>query len=132
MLSQVQVHVIIWHTFQLYVILIYAGTSFLILTGFIKVPDSLKDLLITFISSFSQRTALFTHCRRELMHQVWRVLLDDEFLEAYRHGIVLKCADGILRRVYPRILTYSADYPEKYVAQGTPALPQVNTNVLRL
>jgi len=47
------------------------------------------------------------------MHQVWSILLDDEFLEAYQHGIVLKCADGILRRVYPRIFTYSADYQEK-------------------
>jgi hypothetical protein len=53
------------------------------------------------------------HCRRELMHQVWRLLLDEEFMEAYRHGIVLTCADGILRRVFPRIFTYSADYPEK-------------------
>lgn len=49
------------------------------------------------------------------MHEVWRSLLDDNFLEAYQHGIVLRSADGILRRVYPRIFTYSADYPEKYV-----------------
>jgi Plavaka transposase len=48
------------------------------------------------------------------MHQVCRLLLDEEFMEAYRHGIVLRCADGILRRVFPRIFTYSADYPEKY------------------
>lgn len=47
------------------------------------------------------------------MHEVWRVLLDKDFLDAYKHGIVLKCADGVLRRVYPRIFTYSADYPEK-------------------
>ncbi|KAI0071488.1 hypothetical protein K474DRAFT_1606873 [Panus rudis PR-1116 ss-1] len=53
------------------------------------------------------------HCRRELMHEIWRLLLDDEFMHAYTHGIVLKCADGVWRRVYPRIFTYSADYPEK-------------------
>ena len=47
------------------------------------------------------------------MHEVWKVLLDDEFLEAYMYGIVIKCVDGIERRVYPRIFTYSADYPEK-------------------
>ena len=47
------------------------------------------------------------------MHEVWKVLLDDEFLEAYTYGIVIKCVDGIERRVYPRIFTYSADYPEK-------------------
>jgi hypothetical protein len=47
------------------------------------------------------------------MHQVWSLLLDDEFIQAYQHGMVLKCADGIFRRIYPRIFTYSADYPEK-------------------
>jgi hypothetical protein len=54
-----------------------------------------------------------THCRQNLIHEVWRKLLDDEFLEAYQHGIVLECADGIVRRIYPRIFTYAADYPEK-------------------
>lgn len=49
------------------------------------------------------------------MHAVWNTLLDDKFLHAYEHGIVLKCADGIFCRIYPRIFTYSADYPEKYV-----------------
>jgi hypothetical protein len=47
------------------------------------------------------------------MHEIWRSLLDDEFVHAYEHGIVLRCADGVQRRVYPRIFTYSADYPEK-------------------
>jgi hypothetical protein len=59
---------------------------------------------------------LMTHCRREVLHAQWSILLDDEFLEAYMHGIVIMCCDGISRRFYPRILTYSADYPEKYVA----------------
>jgi hypothetical protein len=61
----------------------------------------------------SQRSALKTHCRRELMHEIWRLLLDDEFLHAYEHGIVLTCADGVQRRIYPRIFTYSADFQEK-------------------
>jgi hypothetical protein len=54
-----------------------------------------------------------THCRREVMHAQWKILLDDEFIEAYSHGIVIECCDGIKRRFYPRIFTYSADYPEK-------------------
>lgn len=49
------------------------------------------------------------------MHAIWQIILDDEFVEAWKHGIVLTCADGIRRRFYPRIFTYSADYPEKYV-----------------
>ncbi len=47
------------------------------------------------------------------MHAIWELLLDDEFMDAYEHGVVIKFADGILRRVFPRIFTYSADYPEK-------------------
>ena len=56
-----------------------------------------------------------THLKRELMHAVWDLLLDNKFMQAYEHGIVLKCADGVIRQIYPRIFTYSADYPEKYV-----------------
>ncbi len=49
------------------------------------------------------------------MHGVWDVILDDEFVYACTYGIVMKCIDGIERRVYPRVFTYSADYPGKYV-----------------
>lgn len=58
--------------------------------------------------------SLHAHCRRELFHSCWGILLDEDFISAYQHGIVLKCADGVMRRVFPRIFTYSADYPEKY------------------
>jgi len=53
------------------------------------------------------------HCKRELFHAVWRILIDDDFIDAYENGIVIKCYDGVYRRVFPRIFTYSADYPEK-------------------
>jgi hypothetical protein len=48
------------------------------------------------------------------MHAIWELLLNPDFMHAYEHGIVICCADGITRRVYPRFFTYSADYPEKY------------------
>ena len=56
---------------------------------------------------------MLTHLRRELMQAVWMLLLDDEFMEAYIHGIVLEFSDGIKRQLFPRFFTYSADYPEK-------------------
>ncbi|KAI0634460.1 hypothetical protein C8Q77DRAFT_1217600 [Trametes polyzona] len=56
---------------------------------------------------------LLAHCRRELFHAAWSILLDSDFLHAYEHGIVVDCIDGVRRRIYPRIFTYSADYPEK-------------------
>ena len=54
-----------------------------------------------------------THLKCELFQQVWDLLLDPEFLHAYKHGIVLKCADGVTRQIFPCFFTYSADYPEK-------------------
>lgn len=53
------------------------------------------------------------------MHGVWTKILDDDFLHAYTYGIVINCIDGIERRIYPRLFTYSADYPEKQVTFNT-------------
>ncbi|KAJ7017046.1 hypothetical protein C8F04DRAFT_1339209, partial [Mycena alexandri] len=79
-----------------------------------SLPDSIQDEISKFHAKWStQKGDIMTHCRRELMHAVWKYLLDDEFVHAYTYGIVIKCADGVERRVYPRLFTYSADYPEK-------------------
>ncbi|KAG1901203.1 uncharacterized protein F5891DRAFT_1187899 [Suillus fuscotomentosus] len=85
------------------------------LVGFLpSLPDKVKDIFRSLPRiSKSGMAALHTHCRRELFHGCWEILLDKDFLHAYRHGIVLRCADGVLRRIFPRIFTYSADYPEK-------------------
>ena len=47
------------------------------------------------------------------MHNVLRKVFDTDFVHAYQHGIVVMCGDGVARRVFPRLFTYSADYPEK-------------------
>ena len=76
----------------------------------------LPQSICTVISNLTNRknnAELLTHCKRELIHAVWGILLDDDFIEAYRNGIVIRCFDSVIRRVYPRIFTYSADYPEK-------------------
>jgi Plavaka transposase len=79
-----------------------------------SLPDSFQDFAASFCSKWgTQKRDLLTHCRRELMHGVWKFLLDADFIHAYKCGMVIKCADGIERRVYPRFFTYSADYPEK-------------------
>ncbi|KAF4601473.1 hypothetical protein EYR40_004841 [Pleurotus pulmonarius] len=77
-----------------------------------KLPDTFFEFVHT-LTGEGPTTDLLTHARRELMHAVWRELLDNEFIHAYKHGIVIECADGIQRRFYPRLFTYSADYPEK-------------------
>ena len=52
---------------------------------------------------FGDRTTsqVYTHCKRELMQAIWALLLDEKFMYAYEHGIVIKCGDGVTRRVFP-------------------------------
>ncbi|KAH7924391.1 hypothetical protein BV22DRAFT_1195981 [Leucogyrophana mollusca] len=76
-----------------------------------SLPDSVQDFVRK--NGRGATAPLLAHCRRELFHEAWVLLLDDDFIEAYKHGIIVDCADGVRRRLYPRILTYSADYPEK-------------------
>ncbi|KAG1842190.1 hypothetical protein DFJ58DRAFT_732177 [Suillus subalutaceus] len=80
---------------------------------FQKLPDSFKDFTGTYTGGKGVGREYTTHCQRELFQAQWKVLLDHEFLEAYEHGIVILCCDGIKHRFYPRLFTYSADYPEK-------------------
>ena len=47
------------------------------------------------------------------MYAQWDILLDNEFIEAWIHSIVIKWCNGIKHHFYPRIFTYSADYLEK-------------------
>lgn len=56
---------------------------------------------------------LAAHLNRECFHAQWVIILDDELLLAIREGILIKCSDGVTRRFFIRIFTYSADYPEK-------------------
>ncbi|KAJ3575441.1 hypothetical protein NP233_g1093 [Leucocoprinus birnbaumii] len=80
-----------------------------------KIPDSFINIIAKINKSFrpNRPGPMMAHCRRELMHAMWRMLLDDDFVHAYRYGMVIQCIDGIERRIYPRIFSYSADYPEK-------------------
>ena len=79
-----------------------------------RLADSFEDFASTIYCKWgTQKGFILTHCRRELLHAIWSFLLDDNFTHAYTFGIIIHCIDGIERRVYPRIFTYSADYPEK-------------------
>jgi hypothetical protein len=49
----------------------------------------------------------------DLMQKIWLLMLDDTFVDAYVHGMLITCGDGVKRRIFPRIFTYAADYPEK-------------------
>ncbi len=79
-----------------------------------QLPDDIKDAYKAVYGSMPTATTL-KYCKRELFCQIWLMLLDKDFMTAYRDGILLKCGDGILHRLFPRFFTYSADYPEKCV-----------------
>ena len=36
-----------------------------------------------------------------------------QFVEAYTKGMLVKCADGRTRQLFPRIFAYGADYLEQ-------------------
>ena len=79
-----------------------------------SLPDSFQDFVAQFHKKWGmQKKDIITHCCHEIMHAVWKFLLDDKFIHAYKYGMVIQCADSIERHTYPCIFTYSADYPEK-------------------
>ena len=47
------------------------------------------------------------------MQKIWLLILDETFVDAYTHGMLITCSDGVKRCIFPRIFTYAADYPEK-------------------
>jgi hypothetical protein len=51
------------------------------------------------------------------MQAIWRLLLNEKFVEAYNSGFVIKFVDGIVRRIFIGLYTYGADYPEKYITK---------------
>lgn len=80
--------------------------------GALQLPDTTQDV---YTKTFNDPAtgATLTYLKRELMQAIWKLLMDKQFVDAYSHGLAIECADGVVRRVYPRVFTYSADYPEK-------------------
>lgn len=83
------------------------------LAKFLQLPDRFKDFAGEYFGTMKINGKFLAHCQRELTHEQWKIILDDEFIHAYEHGLVIECCDGLMRRFYPRIFSYSADYKEK-------------------
>ncbi|KAF7967740.1 hypothetical protein HWV62_33264 [Athelia sp. TMB] len=64
---------------------------------FQTLPDRFKDFATEHCGDRGPSKKLLTHCRRELFHAQWEILLDAEFLEAYEHGIVVTTRKNIDR-----------------------------------
>jgi len=74
-----------------------------------------KINLNLFMKNGRPNKKISSHCWRELMHGIWKFLLNEDFLYTYKYGIVVQGPDQIEQRIYPWIITYSADYPKKLV-----------------
>ncbi|KAF6761428.1 hypothetical protein DFP72DRAFT_1062420 [Ephemerocybe angulata] len=85
---------------------------------FLKLPDHFKDYLKVMNEGKIPTDALLAHCARELFHKQWSILLDEDLIGAMRDGVLLLCPDEESRLFFPRIFTYSADYPEKILVAG--------------
>ncbi|KAF8263216.1 hypothetical protein EI94DRAFT_1807601 [Lactarius quietus] len=59
------------------------------------------------------RAEVEVHSKRELMHAVWDLLLDEDFVEGSTNGLAIQCSDDIEHVFFLRITTYSTDYLEK-------------------
>ncbi|THU99539.1 hypothetical protein K435DRAFT_794881 [Dendrothele bispora CBS 962.96] len=95
-----------------------------------KLPSDVQDQYREKIG-FPASSETLKHLKRELIQAIWSLILDPEFMHAYEHGILVKCGDGIVRRLFPRFFTYSADYPEnqaiEVVLQPLSYIPTINT-----
>ncbi|KAJ3510290.1 hypothetical protein NMY22_g16016 [Coprinellus aureogranulatus] len=78
-----------------------------------SIPDAFSDWYTQRSGKNSIPQPVKAHLNREVFHAQWRILLDDDFVNAYKHGLVVSGIDGVKRRFYPRIFTYTSDYPER-------------------
>jgi hypothetical protein len=46
------------------------------------------------IGEKGSNSAFIARCYREFYHAQWAIIPDDDFLEAYIHGVVIDCCDG--------------------------------------
>ncbi|THG95202.1 hypothetical protein EW026_g6403 [Hermanssonia centrifuga] len=77
-----------------------------------SLPDTIQDVYQNIYGLPATKNVL-RFCKTQIMHAVWLLLMDEQFMEAYVHGILVDCGDNIRRRLFPRFFTYSADYPER-------------------
>ncbi|THU88480.1 hypothetical protein K435DRAFT_679706, partial [Dendrothele bispora CBS 962.96] len=77
-----------------------------------SLPDIIRDVYYHEFGVYPNKE-VFKFLKREIMQAVWNLLLDEELLNAYIHGLLLVCTDKLLQRLYPQFFSHSADYLER-------------------
>ncbi|KAG2072058.1 hypothetical protein BDR04DRAFT_1127846 [Suillus decipiens] len=63
-----------------------------------SIPDDFQDLYFNIFGDTSS-AEVHTHCKWELIQAIWKLLLDEDFMWAYEHGLVICCGDRVTHRV---------------------------------
>ena len=80
---------------------------------FAQLPDEFKDFLTKHLGDKSLSEVLCIHSHHELFYKKWKLLIDEEFINADHHDIVISCCDGARYWFCPQIFMYSTNYPKK-------------------
>lgn len=83
-----------------------------ILTYTGQLPKIIQDIYIE-IYGVPATGEILTFLKRELMQEVWLLLLDNVLMYCYVHGLLVLCGNAILRRLFPCFNIHSANYLEK-------------------
>ncbi|KAH9953547.1 hypothetical protein BC827DRAFT_1145963 [Russula dissimulans] len=75
-------------------------------------PDTIQNEYLRVYGITATATTL-CYLKVELMQKIWLLLLDNNFMSVYVHGMLITCRDRVKCQIYPWIFTYTADYPEK-------------------
>jgi hypothetical protein len=79
-----------------------------------QLSDRFQDFYTFVFGGEAASADVIAFTKQQLVHLIWLLILDDDFMHAYVYGLKHQFGDGQTRIVYPRIFTYAADYPEKY------------------
>ena len=84
-----------------------------------QLPAAFKDYLTERNKGVLPSKELVKYCSKVLFHQQWSILLDKQLVDAMKDGLVMGGPDGERHCFYPRVFTYSADYPERCGKSGS-------------
>ncbi|KAF8675505.1 hypothetical protein AX14_005100, partial [Amanita brunnescens Koide BX004] len=74
--------------------------------------DTFQDFY-TQVFGIPASSDVIMHCKRQLIHLIWLLILHNDFMHAYVHGFHHIFPDRIRQLLFPPLFTYATDYPEK-------------------
>ncbi|KAI0667339.1 hypothetical protein C8Q78DRAFT_994357 [Trametes maxima] len=83
-----------------------------------SLPDTIQDAYLKAYGTAASADVL-TFCKHELMQCVWLLLLDEEFMDTYKNGILVVCGDGVTCRIFPPFHDLLGRLPGKNSCHGT-------------